>query len=91
MCARLLAHEVDAVRPRPQHEHVRGALGERGAVRDRFEEHRVRKGLLQPWSTCWRLQPCGLEAAAVCVGGCNPVRWRLQLCVLWATVVCVVG
>ena len=40
---------------------------------------------------CWRLQPCVLEAAAPCAGGCNPMCWRLQLHVLEAAAPCVAG
>ena len=39
---RLLAHEVDAIGPRAQHEHVRRTLGEGGSVGDGLEEHGVR-------------------------------------------------
>ena len=39
----------------------------------------------------WRLQPCALEAATLCAGGCSCVCCGLLPCVLWATVVCVVG
>ena len=37
------------------------------------------------------LQPCVLEAAALCAGGCSPVCWRLQPCVLEAATLCAGG
>ena len=33
-----------------------------------------------------RLQPCVMEAATLCGGGCNPIWWRLQPC--WRTASC---
>ena len=38
----------------------------------------------------WRLQPCALEAATVCIGGCNRVHRRLQPCVIQAATMCMI-